>query len=119
MENKSNLEVTFSKRRTGLFNKSNELTTLCGAEMLVIVFSPAEKVFSFGHPSVDELADRFMGIRGSSSSMGHSHETQRLLGIESLSNINEMNARFIEVQELLKAEKTTQKGDGSSHASWT
>lgn len=33
IENKTNLQVTFSKRRAGLFKKASELiSTLCGAE---------------------------------------------------------------------------------------
>ncbi|CAN1769992.1 Agamous-like MADS-box protein AGL28 [Linum perenne] len=43
--NKSNLQVTFSKRRAGLFKKASELCTLCGVEITVIVFSPAGKAY--------------------------------------------------------------------------
>ncbi|XP_020875559.1 agamous-like MADS-box protein AGL62 [Arabidopsis lyrata subsp. lyrata] len=59
MKNESNLQVTFSKRSFGLFKKASELCTLCGAEILMIVFSPGGKVFSFGHPSVQDLIHRF------------------------------------------------------------
>ncbi|CAG7877061.1 hypothetical protein HID58_019126 [Brassica napus] len=62
MKNENNLQVTFSKRRTGLFKKASELCTLCGAEIVVIVFSPGKKVFSFGHPNVDCVIDRFANI---------------------------------------------------------
>lgn len=55
----SNLLVTFSKRRYGVFKKASELATLCGAEITLIVFSPGKKVFSFGHPSVETVIDRF------------------------------------------------------------
>ncbi|KAF8404800.1 hypothetical protein HHK36_009689 [Tetracentron sinense] len=59
--NKENTrQVTFSKRRTGLFKKASELCILCGAEIAIIVFSPAGKAFSFGHPSVDSVVDRFL-----------------------------------------------------------
>ncbi|XP_010245648.1 PREDICTED: agamous-like MADS-box protein AGL61 [Nelumbo nucifera] len=57
---KDRLHVTFSKRRAGLFNKACELCILCGAEVAVIVFSPAGKAFSFGHPFVDCVLDRFL-----------------------------------------------------------
>ncbi|XP_047331949.1 agamous-like MADS-box protein AGL62 [Impatiens glandulifera] len=111
MQNESNLQVTFSKRRIGLFKKSSELTTLCGAEMLLIVFSPAEKVFSFGHPNVDEIANRFLNIHDSSSSTKLSNETQvtQLKVAQPVSHISELNARIMEVQELLKIEK--QRGE--------
>lgn len=58
MKNESNLQVTFSKRRSGLFKKASELCTLCGAEIAMIVFSPGRKVFSFGHPNVETVIDR-------------------------------------------------------------
>ena len=52
--------VTFSKRRSGINKKASELVTLCGAEVGVVVFSPAGKPFSFGHPSVESVANRFL-----------------------------------------------------------
>ncbi|KAL9231799.1 hypothetical protein vseg_006972 [Gypsophila vaccaria] len=60
MQKTSNRLVTFSKRRTGLFKKASELCTLCAAEVLVIVCSPGDKIFSFGHPMVDTISDRFL-----------------------------------------------------------
>ncbi|KAL6201238.1 hypothetical protein ACLB2K_024953 [Fragaria x ananassa] len=59
MDNNSR-QVTFSKRRTGLFKKAHEIATLCGAEVAIVVFSPGGKPFSFGHPNVDSVADRFL-----------------------------------------------------------
>ncbi|KAA8519520.1 hypothetical protein F0562_013776 [Nyssa sinensis] len=44
IEKKNNLQVTFSKRRTGLFKKAAQLSALCGAEVAVIVMSPAKNV---------------------------------------------------------------------------
>lgn len=52
--------MTFSKRRAGLFKKASEISTLCGAEVAMIVFSPSDKAFSFGNPSVESVLDRFL-----------------------------------------------------------
>jgi len=60
ISNESNLQVTFSKRRSGLFKKASELCTLCGAYIALIIFSPSEKVFSFGHPNVETIIDRYL-----------------------------------------------------------
>uniref|UniRef100_A0A7N0TN27 MADS-box domain-containing protein n=1 Tax=Kalanchoe fedtschenkoi TaxID=63787 RepID=A0A7N0TN27_KALFE len=60
MEKETNRLVTFSKRKSGLFKKANELCTLCGVECALVVFSPAEKVFSFGIPSVNDVMDRYL-----------------------------------------------------------
>ncbi|XP_031279498.1 agamous-like MADS-box protein AGL29 [Pistacia vera] len=53
-------QVTFSKRRNGLFKKANELATLCAAQVAIVVFSPGGKPFSFGNPSVDAVTQRFL-----------------------------------------------------------
>lgn len=60
IENEESRQVCFSKRRAGLFKKANELSILCGAEVALIVFSPAGKPFSFGHPHVDSISNRFL-----------------------------------------------------------
>src|SRR5690606_28758359 len=62
MANESNLQVTFSKRRLDLLKKASELNTLCGADIAVIVFSPGGQVYSFGHPTVDIVLNRFLNI---------------------------------------------------------
>ncbi|CAL9233917.1 unnamed protein product, partial [Arabidopsis halleri] len=60
IKKESHRQVTFSKRRAGLFKKASELCTLCGAEIAIIVFSPAKKPFSFGHTSVESVLDRYL-----------------------------------------------------------
>lgn len=57
-------QVCFSKRRSSLCKKASELSILCGAEVAIVVFFPAGKVFSFGHPSVDCVVQRFIARRG-------------------------------------------------------
>lgn len=59
IEDKSSRLVTFSKRRSGIFKKASELSTLCGAEVAVLVRSPAGRVFGFGHPSIDAVIQRY------------------------------------------------------------
>jgi hypothetical protein len=41
MSNQSNLQVTFSKRRSGIFKKASELSTLCGVDLALVGFSPS------------------------------------------------------------------------------
>ncbi|XP_031371675.1 agamous-like MADS-box protein AGL29 [Punica granatum] len=48
IEDRIKREVTFSKRRRGLFGKASELAVLCGAEIAVITFSPQGKPYAFG-----------------------------------------------------------------------
>ncbi|KAL2513499.1 Agamous-like MADS-box protein AGL62 [Forsythia ovata] len=70
IEKMSNRQVTFSKRRVGLFKKASELCAQSGAEIAIIVHSIGKRVFAFGHPSVDSVINRFE-INGSSDD---SHE---------------------------------------------
>lgn len=53
-------QITFSKRRTGLFKKANELSIMCGAKIAIVVFSPGNKPYSFSHPGVHLVAAEFL-----------------------------------------------------------
>lgn len=107
MANESNLQVTFSKRRSGLFKKASELCTLCGAEVAIIVFSPGRKVFSFGHPCVEALIDRYL-----SRNPPHHHQnsgTMQLIEAHRNANVRELNAELTQVMNQLEVEK--KRGD--------
>ncbi|TVT99552.1 hypothetical protein EJB05_55068, partial [Eragrostis curvula] len=66
IENKERRQVTFSKRRSGIFKKASELCLLCGAHVAVIVFSAARrpKVFGIGYPSVDDVLRAYVPLPG-------------------------------------------------------
>ncbi|XP_042498905.1 MADS-box protein SVP-like isoform X1 [Macadamia integrifolia] len=51
-------QVTFSKRRRGLFKKAEELSILCDAEVALIVFSSTGKLFEFASSSVKDIVER-------------------------------------------------------------
>ncbi|KAL6494597.1 hypothetical protein OROGR_031397 [Orobanche gracilis] len=51
IENLTARQVTFSKRRRGLFKKAQELSTLCDAELALIVFSATGKLFDYSSNS--------------------------------------------------------------------
>ncbi|PRQ50090.1 putative transcription factor MADS-type1 family [Rosa chinensis] len=59
ISNKNYLMATFSKRRKGLFHKASEFCRLSGAEIAIVVFSPGDRVYRFGHPSADSIIDRY------------------------------------------------------------
>ncbi|KAL2490890.1 Agamous-like MADS-box protein AGL62 [Abeliophyllum distichum] len=65
VEKLSYRQVTFSKRRVGLFKKASELCAESGAEIAIIVQSIGKRVFAFGHPTVDSVINR-VEINGSS-----------------------------------------------------
>ncbi|KAI9128263.1 hypothetical protein K1719_001256 [Acacia pycnantha] len=102
MENESNLQVTFSKRRAGLFKQASELCTLCGVEVAIIVFSPGEKAYSFGHPSVDAVLDRF--LNGGVPPMPPPASMQ-MMEAHRRAAVQELNAQLTRVLEELEVEK--------------
>ncbi|CDP06344.1 unnamed protein product [Coffea canephora] len=70
IEEKNKLQVTFSKRRKGLFKKAAELSVLCGADVAILVQSPAGKVFGFGgRASIDTIIDRYLAGKASEKSL--------------------------------------------------
>ncbi|KAH7575450.1 hypothetical protein ACOSP7_004928 [Xanthoceras sorbifolium] len=100
MPNESNLQVTFSKRRSGLFKKASELCTLCGAEVAIVVFSPGKKVFSFGHPCVESVIDRFL-TRNPPQTSG----TMQLIEAHRNASVRELNMQLTQVLNQLEVEK--------------
>ncbi|EMS50619.1 Agamous-like MADS-box protein AGL62 [Triticum urartu] len=56
--------VSYAKRRAGLFNKASELAVLTRAQVAALAFSPGGKAFTFGHPSVDSVVERFLAGEG-------------------------------------------------------
>ncbi|CAL1402863.1 unnamed protein product [Linum trigynum] len=61
IEKEGCLMPTFSKRRWGICMKASELVTLTGSEVGFLIFSPGGKPFTFGNPSFEDLANRYMG----------------------------------------------------------
>ncbi|KAH6765872.1 hypothetical protein C2S52_016855 [Perilla frutescens var. hirtella] len=59
IENVNSRQVTFSKRRAGLFKKANELAVLCEAEVAVIIFSNTGKLFEFANSSMKRILSRY------------------------------------------------------------
>ncbi|KAM3377379.1 hypothetical protein P3S68_009792 [Capsicum galapagoense] len=109
MKNESNMQVTFSKRRAGLFKKASELCTLCGVEIAIVVFSPgkANKVYFFGHPSVELLVDMFLGrdLPPPNDDDRHNH----LIRAHRNTGQRGLNKEVIDMQESLQKEKAVGK----------
>ncbi|KAK4438421.1 Agamous-like MADS-box protein [Sesamum alatum] len=115
MENESNLQVTFSKRRVGLFKKASELCTLTGSEAAVVVFSPGNKAHSFGHPDVHTVANKLLAPN---SSHGN-NELKYLAEVER--QIEAERARGEEIERMRKAcekEKWFPSGDAMEGLSY-
>ncbi|CAL9043536.1 unnamed protein product [Musa banksii] len=97
IQNEDARHVCFSKRKAGIFAKASDISTLCGADVALVVYSPAGNPYSFGSPAVDPVVDRFLSASlihgGSAHDVGRSHLTQQL------------NQQYMEVSKQLEASK--------------
>ncbi|CAM8888864.1 unnamed protein product [Rhodiola kirilowii] len=88
IENKVNRQVTFSKRRTGLFKKATELSVLCDAQIAIIIFS-------------GDRPDKFYELASPSQSMGRILERyQNMVAPQEGVLHRESQSTFHEVQKL-------------------
>ncbi|XP_022873168.1 agamous-like MADS-box protein AGL104 isoform X2 [Olea europaea var. sylvestris] len=63
IENTTNRQVTFSKRRNGLIKKAYELSVLCDVDVALIMFSPSGRVNVFsGNRSMEEIMTRYVNL---------------------------------------------------------
>lgn len=58
IDNATARQVTFSKRRRGLFKKAEELSVLCDADVALIIFSSTGKLFEYSNCSMKEILER-------------------------------------------------------------
>ncbi|KAI3445784.1 hypothetical protein Pfo_002449 [Paulownia fortunei] len=73
IDNLTARQVTFSKRRRGLFKKAHELSTLCDAEIALIVFSATGKLFDYSSSSMMQLIQRHNLQTEKSNKFGQQH----------------------------------------------
>ncbi|XP_057766037.1 floral homeotic protein DEFICIENS isoform X1 [Salvia miltiorrhiza] len=52
IENQTNRQVTYSKRRNGLFKKAHELTVLCDAKISILMISSTQKLHEYISPTI-------------------------------------------------------------------
>ncbi|XP_039055205.1 floral homeotic protein PMADS 1-like [Hibiscus syriacus] len=88
IENPTNRQVTFSKRRNGLFKKANELTVLCDARVSIIMISSTGKIHEFISPSTStkQMIDQYQKTLGIDVWQGHYEKMQ-----EKLKQLKEVN----------------------------
>ncbi|KAL9306984.1 Agamous-like MADS-box protein AGL104 [Arabidopsis thaliana] len=63
IENTTNRQVTFSKRRNGLIKKAYELSILCDIDIALIMFSPSDRLSLFsGKTRIEDVFSRFINL---------------------------------------------------------
>ncbi|CAM6004517.1 unnamed protein product [Sphagnum balticum] len=62
IENTTNRQVTYSKRRNGLMKKAYELSVLCDIDVALIMFSPSGKLTQYCNCSIEDVIARFANL---------------------------------------------------------
>ncbi|XP_031492787.1 agamous-like MADS-box protein AGL104 isoform X2 [Nymphaea colorata] len=63
IENSTNRQVTFSKRRNGLIKKAYELSILCDIDIALIMFSPSGRLSHFsGKKRIEDVLARYLSL---------------------------------------------------------
>jgi MADS-box transcription factor len=77
IENTTNRQVTFCKRRNGLLKKAYELSVLCDAEVALIIFSSRGKLYEFSNKSVHRTIEKYKKLCANDK---HSEPTTNSIG---------------------------------------
>nr|ACR37366.1 unknown [Zea mays] len=66
IENSTNRQVTFSKRRAGLVKKAREIGVLCDTEVGVVIFSSGGKLYDYCSPrtSLSRILEKYQTNSG-------------------------------------------------------
>uniref|UniRef100_A0A453C563 MADS-box domain-containing protein n=1 Tax=Aegilops tauschii subsp. strangulata TaxID=200361 RepID=A0A453C563_AEGTS len=59
IDNSTSRQVTFSKRRNGIFKKAKELGILCDAEVGLVIFSSTGRLYEYASSSMKSVIDRY------------------------------------------------------------
>ncbi|KAH7668537.1 MADS-box transcription factor plant protein [Dioscorea alata] len=88
IENPTNRQVTYSKRRQGIMKKAKELTVLCDAEVSIVMFSSTGKFAEYCSPSSDtkSMFDRYQQMTG--IDLWHSQYERMQSNLNHLKEIN-------------------------------
>ncbi|KAL2532133.1 MADS-box domain-containing protein [Abeliophyllum distichum] len=107
----SSKNVTFSKRRKGLFKKAEEIQSKAGASISIVVFSPANRPYTQGDLSLFDAVDGCSAAKTTVSRgydagrVGDATPTSSLIRLENMDvegyrNLNELMSLEKELEDL-------------------
>ncbi|KAG4386556.1 hypothetical protein JHK82_030323 [Glycine max] len=96
IENPTNRQVTYSKRRNGIFKKAHELSVLCDAKVSLIMFSKNNKMHEYISPGLTtkRIIDQYQKTLGDID-LWRSHYEKMLENLKKLIDINNKLRRQI------------------------
>ncbi|XP_020591942.1 floral homeotic protein AGAMOUS-like [Phalaenopsis equestris] len=108
IENTTNRQVTFCKRRNGLLKKAYELSVLCEAEIALIVFSSRGRVYEYANNSIKATIEKYKKTCAGSSNPGS------LVEVNSHQYYQQESAKMRHQIQLLQNSNRHLMGDGLS-----
>ncbi|PWA80662.1 flower development transporter AP3 [Artemisia annua] len=88
IENSTNRQVTYSKRRNGLFKKASELTVLCDAKVSIIMVSCTDKLHEYISPSITQKQFFDQYQKASGIDLWNSHYEKMQEELRQLKDVN-------------------------------
>ncbi|XP_025622273.1 MADS-box protein SVP isoform X2 [Arachis hypogaea] len=116
IENIAARQVAFSKRRRSLFKKAGELSTLCDAEVALLVFSATGKLFQHSSSSVEQVVEMHKNMHSSIDKSSYHPPMELQMRNEvadkthELRQLNGEELQELKFQELMKLEERLLKG---------
>ncbi|KAL2497678.1 Floral homeotic protein APETALA 3 [Abeliophyllum distichum] len=91
IENSTQRQVTYSKRRNGIFKKAHELTVLCDAKVSLIMYSSTKKLHEYTSPNTTtkKIIDQYQRTLGVDLWSTHYEKMQ-----ENLRRLKEINNKL-------------------------
>ncbi|XP_060201109.1 agamous-like MADS-box protein AGL61 [Lycium barbarum] len=102
IENKDARYATFSKRREGLYKTASKLIGQYDLDIGIIISSPTSKPYSFFHPTVDAVIDRYLNPNTLPS------ESNRLAAENSRNKVKELIVKLDEY-DITENDETDEK----------
>ncbi|XP_074304203.1 MADS-box protein AGL24-like isoform X2 [Silene latifolia] len=125
IENVTARQVSFSKRRRGLLKKAQELTTLCDADIGLIIFSSTGKLFDYSSSRMRNVIQRHMlhadnfHLTQQSSFEPEAEDEDTMCALlnkeledktQQLSRLNGEELEAMSLEELIRLERQVDKG---------
>ncbi|KAG5250830.1 MADS-box family protein [Salix suchowensis] len=104
IENSSNRQVTYSKRRSGIIKKAKEITVLCDAQVSLVIFASSGRMHEFCSPSttVVDLLDKYHKQSGKRLwDAKHEHLSNEIDRIKKENDSLQIELRHLKGQDIL------------------
>ncbi|KAJ1282635.1 hypothetical protein BS78_03G066900, partial [Paspalum vaginatum] len=106
IEDRVSRQVRFSKRRSGLFKKAFELSLLCDAEVALLVFSPAGKLYEYASTSIEDTYNRYQQFSGADRSTNGHKNSNNVKNKETFQDLQSMLSKIASWSPQSRAEES-------------